>query len=98
MGAGPLTVHGQAAAMPHPAIAADFHQPLDVHGDLFSQISFDAALLLDHPADLPHVVLGQILDAKVRADPGFGQDLVGSEASDAVDVGEPDLDALGPWK
>src|SRR6516165_9217640 len=51
-----LTADGQVAAVTHPAIAADFHQPLDVHGDLLAQISLDAALFLDHAADLPDVV------------------------------------------
>jgi len=33
------------------AVAADFHQPLDVHRDLLAEVSFDAALFLDHAAD-----------------------------------------------
>src|SRR6478735_8055235 len=71
VGARPLAVHGQAAAVAHAAIAADFHQPLDVHRDLLAEIAFDAALLLDDAADLPYVVLGEVLHADIAADPGF---------------------------
>src|ERR671936_272205 len=34
VGARPLAMHGQAAAVAHTAIAADLHQPLDVQVDL----------------------------------------------------------------
>src|SRR5262249_20466448 len=98
VGARALPADGQAAAMPHAAEAADFHQPLDVHRDLLAEITFDAALLLDHPADLTHVVLGQILDADVRRDPGILQDAVRAHTPDAVDVGETNLDPLGARK
>ncbi len=81
--------------MPHPAPAADFHQALDVHRDLLAEIAFDAALFLDHPADLADVVFRQILDADVTADTGLGQDVVRTLPADAVDVGQPDLDPLG---
>src|SRR5262249_43980705 len=77
---------------------ADFHQPLDVHRDFLPQVALDAPLLLDDPADLPHVVFRQILDAHVGADAGLLQDAVRTHPPDAEDVSEPDLDALGPRK
>src|SRR4051812_34950841 len=96
VGLGPLAAHRQVAAVPQAAEAADFHQPLDVHGNLLAEIALNAALLLDHLADVPDVVFGQILDADVGADPGRLQDRVRAEPSDAIDVGETNLDALGP--
>src|SRR5688572_28792544 len=90
-----LAPHREVAAVAQPAVAADFHQALDVHGDLLAKVSFDAPLLFDHPADLPDVVFRQILHADVRADPGLLEDGVRPDAPDAVDVGEPDFDALG---
>src|SRR4051794_34666588 len=51
-----LAVDRQAAAMPQPAVAADFHQPLDVERDLLPEVAFDPSLLLDHPGDLADVV------------------------------------------
>src|SRR5262245_5890680 len=95
VGPGALSAHRQPAAMAHAAEAPDFHQPLDVHRDFLAQVAFDAALLLDDPADLAHVVFGQILDAYVGADPGVLQDPVRADAADAVDVGQTDLHALG---
>src|SRR5581483_91933 len=79
----PLAADRQVAPVPQAAVAADLHQPLDVHRHLLAEVALDAALLLDHPADLPHVVLGQVLDADVRADAGLPQDLVRSHPPDA---------------
>src|SRR6516162_9186049 len=50
VGARPLTADGQPTAVAHPAVAADLHQPLDVHRHFLAQITLDATLLLDHPA------------------------------------------------
>src|SRR5262249_49715209 len=47
VGARALAADRQAAAMPRAAIAADFHQPLDVHRDLFAEVALDPALLFD---------------------------------------------------
>src|SRR4030095_11177746 len=85
----------QVAAVPEPSIAADFHQPLDVHRDLLAQIAFHAADLFDHTADLADVVFGEILDANVRTDAGRTEDVARPLSADAVDIREPDLDALG---
>src|SRR5688572_14542264 len=96
VGARPLPAHRQVAAMTQAAVAADFHQPLDVHGDLLAEIALHAADLFEHPADLADVVFGQILDADVRADARRGQDVVRPLAPDAVDIREADLDPLRP--
>ena len=84
--------------MPETAVAADFHQPLDVHRDLLAKIALDPTHFFDHAADLPDVVLGEILDADVRADARLSQDVAGPLASDAVDIGESKLDPLGARK
>src|ERR671920_652171 len=41
------------------------------------------------------VVFGQILDADVAAHTSRAQNVIRALAADAVDVGQPDLDALG---
>src|SRR6185503_19170690 len=61
VGPGALTVHRKPTAVAHPPVAADFHQPLDVHRDLFPEVALDPALLFEHTADLAHIVLGEIL-------------------------------------
>src|SRR5215211_688350 len=91
-------MHRKIAAMPQAAVAADLHEPLDIHGDLLAEIALDAALLLEHTADLADVVFRQVLDADIRAHARRSEDVVRALASNAVDVGEPDLDPLGPRK
>src|ERR1700719_2373208 len=34
-----LAAHGQTPAVPDPPVAADFHQTLDVHGDVLAEIA-----------------------------------------------------------
>src|SRR5262249_35674908 len=98
VGPGALAAHRQAAPVAHPAIAANLHQPLDVHRDLFAEVSFHAALFFDDPADLPDVIFRQVLDANVRADPRVPQDPVRSEPPDPIDVREADFHPLRPGK
>src|SRR4051812_19821004 len=95
VGAGPLTAYRQSAAVPHPAVAANLHQPLDVHRDFLAEVAFDTALLLDDATDLADVVFRQILDAEGGAHAGILQDGVRAHPPDPVDVGESDLDPLG---
>src|SRR5438552_3126478 len=96
VGARALAPDGQRSAVTAAAVAADFHQPLDVHRDLLAEIAFDAALLLEHAADFAHVLLGEILHADVGADARRAEHVVRAPAPDAVNVGEADLDPLGP--
>src|SRR5262249_36390820 len=86
----------QVAPVPQAAVAADLHQPLDVHRDLLAEIALDAALLLDHPADLADVFLRQILHAHVGADARLGQDVGRALPPDSEDVGQSDLAVVGP--
>src|SRR5262245_32741080 len=76
VGPRPLAAHRQRPAVTHPAVAADFHQPLDIHRDLLAEVALDAALLFDDAADLPDVVFRQILHPDVRTDAGFVEDAV----------------------
>src|SRR4030042_653386 len=41
VGARALAAHRQPAAVPHAAVAAEVHQPLDAHRHLAAQIAFD---------------------------------------------------------
>src|SRR5262245_43525718 len=59
VGARALSPDGQVAPVPQTAVAADFHQPLDVHRDLLAEVALDAAHFLEHAADLADVVLGE---------------------------------------
>ena len=50
--------------------------------------------MADDLTQLGLVLLGQVLHAGIRVDPGLGQDLVGAGAPNAVDISEADLDSL----
>ena len=57
VGMGALTMHRQAAAMAQPTLAAQVHEPLDVHRHLAPQVALDAVILVNHLAQLQHFVV-----------------------------------------
>src|SRR5918997_861026 len=89
-----LAPHGEAAAVAQAAVAADIHQPLDVHLDALAQVALDLALPLDDRADAAEHVLVEIAHARVHGDAGRLQDRRRARAPDAIDVRQSDLDAL----
>jgi hypothetical protein len=80
--------------MPEPSIAADVHEPLDIHGDLLAEIPLDSTLLVDHLTDPADLLLVQILHPNFGPDTGFFQDELGARMTDPIDMGESDVDAL----
>jgi hypothetical protein len=62
IGVGALAANRQAAAMTIPAIRADFDQALDVHRNVFAQIAFNIAFLLDDLTDAVDLVFVQVAD------------------------------------
>src|SRR5512143_2825259 len=55
-----LAAHGQVAAVPHTAIAADVHQALDVHGDVAAQVPLDLDVVSDDLSNPDDLVLGKV--------------------------------------
>ena len=43
--------------MPQPTIAAEIHQPLDVHRDFAPQVTFDDIVAVDDFADLQYLLI-----------------------------------------
>ena len=66
-----LPTDWQSAAMAQAAVAADLHQPLDVHADLSPQVTFHPIVAGDDLAQTSDLVLSQILHACVGIDPGL---------------------------
>jgi hypothetical protein len=92
---GALTANRKAATVTDPSVTTDLDQAFNVHGDLFAQVSFDAAFILEdalYPKDL---VLGKVFDLDALFDLGLLQNLSGSGSPDAVDVRQADLGPLG---
>src|ERR1700692_1533431 len=54
IGMSALAADRKAAPVPQPTIAAQIHQPLDVHGYLAPQIAFNHIVMVDHFANLQH--------------------------------------------
>ena len=67
--------------MAQAAVAADLHQPLDVHGNLATQIAFHLDVVVDVVAQLADILFGQVLDARIRVDAGRFDDIVQSSAA-----------------
>src|SRR5690606_16071772 len=91
---GPLAAYRQAATVAKPAVAADVHEPLDVHGRLGTQRALDLVLALDLAAETVRLLVPEILRAQVRRDRAGLDDLPGPRTADPVDVGQRDLDPL----
>src|SRR6185295_2232962 len=62
VGVGALAAHRQALAVAQAAVAAEVHQPLDVHRHLAAQIALDLVVAVDHLADADDLVIGQLVD------------------------------------
>ncbi len=56
------------------AIRADIHEPLDVHRYFFAEVTFDAALRVDHLRDLADLFLVKLLASNPTTDPHLIQD------------------------
>ena len=76
------------------AIAADLHEALDVLADLAAKVTLDLQVPVDVLAKPDDLFFGEVADARVRADTGLAQNLLAGRETDAVDVGQADLDAL----
>src|SRR5215510_8006177 len=96
VGVGPLAAHREVAPVAHPAIRADLHEALDVHGDVLAEIALDLALGVDDLGDAARLLVREVLHPHARVDPGLAEDAVAARDSDAVDVRERDLDPLLP--
>jgi hypothetical protein len=76
-------------------VAADLDLAPDVGLDLATEVTLDLDVrAVDRVAKLDQLLVTQLVDAQVGADPGGLQQLLGASTADAVDVGECDLDAL----
>ena len=53
-------------AVAHAPVAANVNEALDVHGNVLADIPFHLPLVLDHVANLPDILLGQVFHLRVR--------------------------------
>ena len=69
-------MHRQALAVAQAAVAAEVHQPLDVHRDLAAQVALDDVVAIDRLADLQHLGVGELADATFGRDANPVADLL----------------------
>src|SRR5258708_16006452 len=89
-----LSADRQIAAMTVATVGANFDQPLDVHGDVFAQITFHAAFAFNGLADAVDLFFVQVLDLFDGLDVGGGKQPPGARVSDAENVGQRDVHML----
>lgn len=80
--------------MPQTTIAADVHQPLDIHVDFPAEVAFDHHFLLDNVPEARNLIVGEISYPRIGTDPRTLQHLLARGEPDAVDVGQADFNTL----
>jgi len=80
--------------MPQPAVASDFHQPFNIHGNRFTEIPFDHSISLYDIAHTHNLVFREIFYLGVDIDKSLLADLGCPALSNSIDIGQSDLDPL----
>ena len=78
------------------ANASDVLEALEGHALLSAQVTFEGEGF-GRTAQLLDVGVAEVFYPDVWADTGFGQNLLGTGKTDAIHVGEGNLDALFAW-
>src|SRR5688572_3500253 len=95
--AGTLAAQWEVAAVPQPAIAADFRQPLDVQLHLAAQVTFHRQPA-NRLAQLLNLSFAQIAHADVRANARLCQQLLAGRTANTVNIGECYLNSFIAWE
>ncbi len=80
--------------MPAPLVATDLHLAADIGGHLSAQITLDLEVSFYVVTKLDQLLVAELVDAHVGADPGGVEKLVSAGFADTEYVGQGDLDAL----
>jgi len=94
IGMRPLAPDWESAPMAQAPITADFHEPLDVHGNSLAQIAFHHAISLDYVSDPDDLVFREILHFGGDFDLRLLANVRRPALADAVYVCESDLHPL----
>ncbi len=77
--------------MAQTAITAKVHESLDIHGDLATQIAFDFDFAVNQFADFCDLGFRQIIRSGIRINLRFRKNILSDRTTDAVNVGQGDL-------
>src|SRR3977135_516607 len=80
--------------MSQPSIAAEVHEPLDVHRPLAPQVSLHDIIAVDDLADLEHLLIGQLRHPPRVGNSDFPHDFTGLFGPDPMDVLQCNNDAF----
>ena len=80
--------------MADPAVGADLGEALDRLLALAPQVALDLEVPVDVGAELRDLLVGEVLDLRVRVEAELGRDLARGRLADSVDVRQPDLEPL----
>src|SRR4029077_1574077 len=94
VGVGALSTNREPAPVTQPAVAAEIHQPLDVHGNFAPQIAFHDIVAVDHFANLQHVLVAELGHPTRWVDVHLFHDFLGLLRPDAMDILQGDHNAL----
>jgi hypothetical protein len=91
---GSLSAHRQPAAMPQAPVAAEIHQPLDIHGNLAPKVAFNHMIPVNDFADLADLRFRQLAHPPLPRDVDLLANLPGEGVANAMDIRERHLDPL----
>jgi hypothetical protein len=80
--------------VPYPAVAVDFLQTLDIHGNLTAQISLDMIMRFDFLTKFRNIIVCQILGARIGVYTCRRKDFLGGAAADAINIGKGNFNPL----
>jgi len=80
------------------SVAADVHEPLDVHGNLPAEITLNPHFFIDDVTQAIDFIVSQVPNPGVRIDSGASEKLLARMQPDAVDVRQRSFDPLIPGK
>jgi hypothetical protein len=77
-----------------PPIGTNVDETLDVHRNFAPEVALNAVIAIDHFTKAADLIVGQVANARVRADSRFRQDLLAGGQTDSEDIGKSDFNAL----
>jgi hypothetical protein len=80
-----------------PTVAAEVHQPLDIHRDVAAEIALDEIVSVDDLADLDNFGVGQIANTALGRNADLLDNLMRLGGANAMNIAEADFDPLLGW-
>jgi hypothetical protein len=78
-------------------VAVDFYHSLDVECNITAKVTFHGVIVFNYVTELCNLLFSQILCTGIRIDTCLFKDIICALASNTVNVGKGDLNALGIW-